>query len=278
MTPEGGHKIERVNFRGQELWAAIGHDPKTTFVAVPPICRHLGISARAQRSRIQGHPVLVERSATFDLPSGRGSQTTLCIRLDALNLWLAMIQPDKRRRPEQNALLVEYQRECADVLFAHFFGRGHAVLPDDVVQVVPLLREIKRGVDAIESKQDEHNRDTEERELLQDTRLDIVQENQHLAAIRAQEDRERDVAAQAQQAQMAGNVLSIRDVQDQVIAPTVKQTGFDAEETLDRQRDHDARQAEIRSAQSKRFPRKVKGPWRGFSFVPRQPRLPGTGT
>lgn len=142
------HAIQQINFHGKPLWARVGQAPSQTFVSVPPICRHLGLDASMQRRRIQSHPVLAERSCEFTLPSGRGEQPTLCIRLDALNLWLAMIQPNSRRDPELLERLVIYQRECADVLYQHFFGV--VPLPAEAIErheMAEVKRELRLVVD-----------------------------------------------------------------------------------------------------------------------------------
>lgn len=163
----------RIEFQGQELWARVGEDPARTFVAVRPICRHLGLSSQMQSRRIQDHPVLAARVFTFTLPSDGGNQATLCLRLDALNFWLATIQPhDVRRDPQTTALLVAYQRECADALYRHFFGASQAV-PPDVMHTVPLLRCIDGKVDRLAGK------------------VDQLLGHVELAALRASEDRER---------------------------------------------------------------------------------------
>ena len=66
---------------------------------MPPICRPLGLNLAGQRRKIQEHDVLLERSTSLCLPSLGSPQDTLCIRLDALKLWLARVKPDKRRDP-----------------------------------------------------------------------------------------------------------------------------------------------------------------------------------
>lgn len=96
-------------------------------VTLRSLCEALGLNIDGQRHRVQRHPVLSQGAAITALPSGRGDQQTLCIPLSLLNGWLFGIHAS-RVRPELRERLMQYQRECFDVLAAHF-GAGPAVAP-----------------------------------------------------------------------------------------------------------------------------------------------------
>lgn len=61
----------------------------------------------------------------MDIPSAGGQQKAVCLPLTRLNFWLATIEAN-RVRPEIRETILAYQRECADALFAHFFGDAMA--------------------------------------------------------------------------------------------------------------------------------------------------------
>jgi hypothetical protein len=63
---------------------------------------------------------------TVTIPFGRGgNQEMSCIALRRVNSWLNSIHPDRfEKRPIVRDRLIDYQRECAEVLFRHFFKLG----------------------------------------------------------------------------------------------------------------------------------------------------------
>lgn len=64
--------------------------------------------------------------------------------LSKLNFWLARIHPNKVPNPETRAKVIAYQEECADVLFAHFFGKATGASFDRDA----LLSELRAGLHA----------------------------------------------------------------------------------------------------------------------------------
>lgn len=113
-------QIITIDFHGDTLLAFERKD-QGFFVAVAPICRTLGIDPKRQRDRIQRDPILREGGAMMALPSGRGDQETLCLRIDLVNGWLLTIEVG-RVRQDKRPLVIAYQRECHRVLFEHFYG------------------------------------------------------------------------------------------------------------------------------------------------------------
>ena len=86
-------EIKRVPFMGCELMAAKADDG-TIYAGVSYICNGMGMSegqVKAERVRIRNDSVLSKGGRNFVLPSGGGSQETLCLELDYLPLWLAKI-------------------------------------------------------------------------------------------------------------------------------------------------------------------------------------------
>ncbi|MDR0274107.1 MAG: hypothetical protein LBI48_01965 [Burkholderiaceae bacterium] len=114
-----------VDFHGTSLYAtAINGVPH---VAIKPICDALTVNAQAQFRRIQRHPVLSKGVAVMAIPSAGGDQETVCLPLNFLNGWLFGISAARVRDAVRRARLIEYQRECFDVLARHFGAAKHAL-------------------------------------------------------------------------------------------------------------------------------------------------------
>lgn len=108
-----------VDFHGTPL-VAIAVDDKP-FVAVRPICDALTIDFDSQRHRIARHPVLAASAViTTGVAADGKRREVLCLPLDKLNGWLFGISSARVRDPARRERLVQYQRECFEVLASHF--------------------------------------------------------------------------------------------------------------------------------------------------------------
>lgn len=88
-------------------------------VALKPISDALGLDWSAQFRRIKRHAVLAEAVVVTATPSDGGDQLTITLPLDKLNGWLFGVSVN-RVKPELRDKLIQYQRECFDVLARHF--------------------------------------------------------------------------------------------------------------------------------------------------------------
>jgi hypothetical protein len=115
-------EIVTVNFRGDELYGFKQDDG--VFVALKPIVSAMGINWSGQEQRVKRDPVLSEGICVMHMPSGLGgAQTTLCIKIEMLNGWLFGIDSSRIKDETARQRVVLYQRECYDVLYAHFSGK-----------------------------------------------------------------------------------------------------------------------------------------------------------
>lgn len=100
-------------------------------VALRPICEAIGLDWQAQHARIMRHPVLAASVSVTKTDAQRGNHTlkaeTLVLPLDKLNGWLFGVNA-ARVRPELRDKLIQFQRECFDVLHQHFVQK-HAPQP-----------------------------------------------------------------------------------------------------------------------------------------------------
>ncbi|QNT79289.1 phage antirepressor N-terminal domain-containing protein [Entomobacter blattae] len=115
--------ITTINFHGADLVAIEGKSPQETLVALKPIVEAIGLDWGAQHKKVTKHPVLSGGISLKEIPSISGDQDTVLISLDMLNFWLATIHPDRIKNETTRARIIEYQTECARVLFNHFFGK-----------------------------------------------------------------------------------------------------------------------------------------------------------
>ncbi len=112
-----------IEFYGDEILAV--EDPAThrIFVPLARLCDNLGIDRASQAQRLHEHAVLRTGLETVRLHTAGGPQDTQCLRLDLVPFWLAGINTN-RVKPDVQAKLVLYQRECAAVLWDAFRPSG----------------------------------------------------------------------------------------------------------------------------------------------------------
>lgn len=125
-------ELTTIDFHGATLIAKAGPTPAETLVAMKPIVEGIGLNWEKQRIKLNGHAVLAPTLRVVPFSSAGGEQDSLALPLSRLAFWLATIQPNKIPNTETRARVIAYQEECADALFAHFFGRAldHANLPN----------------------------------------------------------------------------------------------------------------------------------------------------
>lgn len=121
--------LTTIDFHGAKLIAVRGETPDTTLVAMKPVVEGMGLDWGGQHKKLVAHPVLAKGISITEIPSPGGPQSAVMLPLNRLNFWLATVQPDRVKDPDVRARIIEYQTECADVLFAHFFGKTSAPPP-----------------------------------------------------------------------------------------------------------------------------------------------------
>jgi len=110
--------LTRVPFHGDELLAL--QDDDGVWVSVRRVCEVLGLHVVRQRRKLKGK--VWARGAFKASPSAGGDQSTFCIHLDSLPMWLATIEPSRVGEGARTKL-ERYQVEARDVLAAHFVRR-----------------------------------------------------------------------------------------------------------------------------------------------------------
>lgn len=148
-------EIKRVPFMGCELMAAKADDG-IIYAGVSYICNGMGMSegqVKAERVRIRNDSVLSKGGRNFVLPSGGGSQETLCLELDYLPLWLAKISITptmKAENPQLAERLVQYQLKAKDALAAAFLPKRPNTMAEQLLAQAQLMVEQERRIKALE--------------------------------------------------------------------------------------------------------------------------------
>lgn len=109
-----------LEFNGKRI--AVLNADGTWWVAIKPICEALGIKYEAQFERLQGHKILGQLFRKQGMVAADNRlREMVCLPEKFIYGWLFSINSD-------NAQLLEYQRECYEVLFNHFHGALNARL------------------------------------------------------------------------------------------------------------------------------------------------------
>lgn len=125
------NELTTVDFHGAKLVAVKGATPAETLVAMKPVVEGMGLDWEEQRRKLHRHPVLSPdlTFATVQMPGDDQRREWAFLPLTRVNFWLATVQPGRIHNEDVKAKVIEYQRECADVLFAHFFAKAGGELP-----------------------------------------------------------------------------------------------------------------------------------------------------
>lgn len=142
-------QVVTVDFHGQQMIAIKNGDE--IHVAMKPITESIGIDWKAQYNRIKRHPVMATCvvNMTIQMLGDDQQREVATLPLKMLNGWLFGIDAS-RVKPECRDKLIEYQRECFDVL-ASYFMQGEAINPRMQYSVGPNDTLTKEQADTLRS-------------------------------------------------------------------------------------------------------------------------------
>lgn len=151
------NSIETVKFYGDEIQAVrVG---ERALVVIRRMCEALAIAYQSQWAKLKKQPWAVVTMIVTTGPDGKRYKV-FCLSLDRLPMWLATIEPS-RANESSRPKLIAYQRECADVLHHHFFGKPCATPVMDERATADGLVHIGQAITsmaAILQRQDEERR------------------------------------------------------------------------------------------------------------------------
>ncbi|QPB42235.1 phage antirepressor N-terminal domain-containing protein [Rodentibacter haemolyticus] len=110
-------KTLKANFLGLDI-LVINHENKP-YVPMKQIAENIGLVWHAQFERLQRNEVLSQGIRVIRIPSNGGEQDAVCLPLYYLNGWLFGVNPS-RVKPEIKAKLIEYQKDCYEVLWDYW--------------------------------------------------------------------------------------------------------------------------------------------------------------
>lgn len=120
---------ELIQFHGTEL-LAVRHDDGRIYVAIKPMVDAMQLDWEGQRQRIRRDLILSSTACVIKVVADDGKlREMLCLPLDMLNGWLFGIDA-RRVKSNLRAIVLDFQRECYEVLNAHF--RGKAILQNEI--------------------------------------------------------------------------------------------------------------------------------------------------
>jgi hypothetical protein len=136
---------DSVPFYGRELLAVRLADGRIAAV-LRWMCEALGVGIQQQMRHIRGRVALSDGLVTVRVQTPGGPQAMPALTLDVLPSWLMTID-ERRVKPEVQADIVRYQRECAQVLGEHFARKQARELPapSTLVPSEPITRPVEPG-------------------------------------------------------------------------------------------------------------------------------------
>lgn len=114
-------QVEQISFHGHVI-ETVKDEKGGLWVSVRSICEGVGIEWARQCQKLSEDPKFNCRHM-YTVAGDSRQREMLCISVNQLNGWLFSINPNKVRddiRPK----LLQYQKECMDVLYKHFMPRG----------------------------------------------------------------------------------------------------------------------------------------------------------
>ena len=120
--------VATVTFHGHDL-ITLQHEGET-FAALRPIVDAIGLAWHGQFQRIKRDYVLKTcvRVMGTQMPGDDQRRELVCLPLKLLNGWLFGIDTARIKRPEVREAIIQYKRECYDVLHT-YWTQGEAINP-----------------------------------------------------------------------------------------------------------------------------------------------------
>jgi len=144
-------QLATVDFHGYPL-ITVNRDGEI-YVALKPMIEHIGLDWEGQRQRIQRDEVLSGCACVIkvQMPGDDQRRDVLFLPLQYLNGWLFGIDTNRILNDEVRRRIVEYKRECYEVLYRYWHGQEvkpkpkHRRRPEtDVMQSKIVRRAINR--------------------------------------------------------------------------------------------------------------------------------------
>lgn len=110
-------ELIRVPFYGDELEAC--ERGGRILVSLRRVCESIGVDAEGQRKKLKAKSWACTEEMSVQMEGSNQKRLVTLIDRKCLSMWLATID-ERKVKPELKDKLIRYQKECADVLDAHF--------------------------------------------------------------------------------------------------------------------------------------------------------------
>ena len=134
-------KMELVPFDGRQIEVTTDDNH---LVAMKSLVEGMGLSWKPCYDIIMNDEVLKSAMSVTDMPSAGGPQKMICLPMEYLNGFLFKLNPRRyKHKPELQAKLVQYQRECYKVLH-QYFSKGYVIADWKKKELLRLCDEYQR--------------------------------------------------------------------------------------------------------------------------------------
>lgn len=106
---------------GVEIFAEITENGQV-FIPVKPICDAIGVAFEPQFSKLKEHEILSSTITLRVMVAADGKQREMvCLPLEYVYGWIFTVNT-KNVSEKSHDYVLQYQRECYDILYRHFAG------------------------------------------------------------------------------------------------------------------------------------------------------------
>lgn len=120
-TSQISNNLQTVDFNGQSLFTF--EEKGNRYTAMKPICENIGLDWNGQFQRIKRDGVLSATMCVINIVAQDGkSRDMVCLPIQYLNGWLFGVD-EKRVNPSIKDRLIEYKKECYQVLYDYWHGK-----------------------------------------------------------------------------------------------------------------------------------------------------------
>jgi hypothetical protein len=170
---------KKVNFYGDEITAVLIeiNGQRQVYVPVRPLCEYLGLTWSSQYMRLKRDDVLAEAVSSVLIMRTEVGQRyeVVCLQLEFLPGWLFGISTS-RVRPDLQAKIKRYRRECYRVLWQAFQADVLSLVDQGVIETTPATASLLhiRDMGLAIARMAEQQLEQEQRLVATNKRLDVA--------------------------------------------------------------------------------------------------------
>lgn len=133
--------LDYVQFQGVQIPCLIEND--TIWVAIKPIAEAIGLNTESVVRELKNDEILGGvHTIQYVRDASNRQNSMVCLPIQYVNGWLFGIQTGKVKE-EVRPVLLQYKRECYEVLYRHFFAK-HSVIEKNIKEMHALMSERER--------------------------------------------------------------------------------------------------------------------------------------